>query len=201
MCFYTLRRNRDVGTNNISHKAEKREKQLSSRDLRHSNVQKSDATYLDLDPSSRHPQPVYQEMKGSESHSKDTNSSPVSNNEYQNISQTDISSGTDNTYLHLDISSKEPQSTYQDLTIPDELMNSEMYTELDPTSKSTETEYQDVILSNSYLDEDSEYQVVLNDNLENTCANYRSKVPNPPSVKRSGAGIQDTSIYSNIKNE
>ena len=52
-------------------------------------------------------------------------------------------------------------------------------------------------LNNSYLDEDSEYQVVLNDNLENASANYRSKVPNPPSVKR-GAEIQDNSIYINV---
>ena len=139
-------------------------------------------------------------MKGSVSQSnssKDMNSAHVSDDEYQNVSQTDISSKDDKTYLHLDISSREAQSTYQGLTIPDELMNSEMYTELDPTSKSAETDYQDLTSNNSNLDEDSEYQVVLNDNLENSSANYRSKVPNPPSVKRS-ARIQVNSIYSNV---
>ena len=171
--------------------------QLSSQDSCHSEVQKSDATYLDLDPLSRHPQPVYQAMKDSESYSKDMNSSRASNIEYQNISQTDISSKDDKTYLHLDISSREPQSTYQGLTIPDELMNSEMYTELDPTSKSAETDFQDLTSNNSNLDEDFEYQVVLNDTLKNASANYRSKVPNPPSVKRS-ARIQDNNIYSNV---
>ena len=139
---------------------------LSSQDSCHSNVGKSDTTYLDLDPSSRHPRSVYQAMKDSQSHSKGTNSSPISNNEYQTILQTDISSGDEKTYLHLNISSREPQSTYQGLTIPGELINSEMYTYLDPTPKSSETEYQDIALNNSDLDEDFEYQVVLNDNLE-----------------------------------
>ena len=137
-------------------------------------------------------------IKDSESHFKDTNSSPVSNNEYQNVSQTNIPSADDKAYLPLDISSREPQSTYQGLTIPEELMNSEMYTELDLTSKSTETEYQDATLNDSDLDEDSEYQVVLNDNLENACANKRSKVPNPSSVKCAG-GIEGNGVYINVK--
>ena len=82
----------------------------------------------------------------------------------------------DKAYLHLDILSREPQSTYQGLIIPQELMNSEMYKTLDPKSKSSETRYQDVILNNSDLDEDFEYQVVLNDNLENASANYQSQI-------------------------
>ena len=72
------------------------------------------------------------------------NSSPASNIDYQNISQTDIPSANDKAYLNVDISSRQPESTYQGLTIPEELMNSEMHTELDPTSKSAETEYPDV---------------------------------------------------------
>ena len=83
MCSYTL------------NKAEQTGKHMSSQDSCHLNVRKSDAKYLDLDPSSRHPQPVFEAMQDSESHSKDMNSSHVSDDEYENVSHTNIPSVDD----------------------------------------------------------------------------------------------------------
>ena len=158
--------------------------QMSSQDSSHLNDRKSEEMYLDLDASSRQPQSVYQVIKDSggnsevRNHSGDITSSPSRDYEYQDISETRDPAIDVKLYLHLDISSRQPKSTYQGITHPADLMNSEMYAELDPKYRSKETEYQDVtgIGLSDGSDQNCEYQVVLNDNSSR-------QVPIPPPVE------------------
>ena len=203
------RRKHDNGTNDKSFKAEKRGMQIPSKDSCQSNVRNPDETYLDLDASSRQPQPVYQAMKDSggnttsevRSHSGDMTSSPSRDYEYQDVSETGDPADDDKMYLHLDISSRQPESTYQGITSPVDLINSEMYTELDSTSRSKETEYQDITGNSHDSDQDCEYQVVLNDTFDNANDNTSRQVPIPPPVKRDEE-IQDScGTYVNVKDQ
>ena len=206
----------DTGTHGKSHKAQTRSQtrgmQMSSQDSSHSKVRNSNETYLDLHESSRQPQPINQPLKDSignpgdnkvtRRHSGNINASSSRDHEHQNLSQTATNpSNNDELYLHLNISSRQPESMYQGITSPADLINSEMYTELDPNSKSKEAEYQDVTGISHYSDQDSEYQEVLNDTFENSYDKSSRQVPIPPPVEHDETIQNSCGIYVNVKDQ
>ena len=141
---------------------------MSSQDFKHANDWNCDETYLDLDASSRQSQPVYQTMKDKFPVTILVKSGAIQGtlprrpheiaNIWMFLKKVILQIMTK--CIFTSIPSRQPESSYQGITNPVAMMNSEMCTELDPKlDPNRETEYQDITGNSHDSDQDCEYQV------------------------------------------